>query len=50
MLDSIIDPFGTATDQKSFLNFEEFFEVDLGRDESGITLNTFSLHGKSMIQ
>ena len=39
MLDSIIDPFGTATDQKSFLNFEEFFEVDLGRDESGITFN-----------
>ena len=50
MLDSIIDPFGTATDKQSFLNVEEFIEDDPGQDDDGITFNIFVLHGKRMIQ
>ena len=41
MLDSIIDPFGTATDEQSFLNVEEIWEGDLGQDADGITYNEF---------
>ena len=49
MLDSIIDPFGTATDHLSFLNVEEIINAHPGQDENGITYNIFYLHGKSMI-
>ena len=36
MLDSIIDPFGTATDNMSFLNVEELNLYDLDRDDEGM--------------
>ena len=42
MLDSIYDPFGTATDELSFLNVEEIYEdnPDNG-DPEGITYSIF---------
>ena len=50
LLDSIIDPFGTATDQQSFLNVEEFYQSDFKQKDDGIVHTIFRLHGKNMIQ
>ena len=49
MHDSIIDPFGTATDHQKFLNVEVRNDVEFNQDEDGVICNQFYLHGKSMI-
>ena len=49
MLDSIIDPFGTASDQMSFQNVEKVLDYNFGQDDEGLTCFTFVLHGKRMI-
>ena len=50
MLDSLIDPYGAATDYQSFLNVEAFFEYDFFQDESEMTYFIIELHGKTVIQ
>ena len=51
MLDSIIDPFGTATDELSFLNVEAFFDADFDdANDNGNLYFILELHGKTMIQ
>ena len=51
-LDSIFDPFGTATDEQSFLNVEETLIADVTPSDNVTekTFYEFYLHGKTTIQ
>ena len=50
MLDSIYDPFGTPTDEFSFLNVERFIQEDFNESGDGNVYYVIELGSKNKIQ